>query len=299
MKMKPVPTEALALAQHEVGHWTVAKALGFNAGDIALCVYPMGGRAGHSVISLNEDLTQSNNLASHIENRIQFLFSGLISEAEKNGAKNNEQIALYAKTGGALLHAPIRELLLLLRNIKFGYCEEDLANSQVQSLSDSIFNSSRMQNENNNELKLAESSDEDSATAVDSEVVLKYLSRRIKVLYAGALAESLQIGVVNFDEAAECFEKSAANDAVKIEELVALLYEFTNHSSVNNFEIKSIDDLKEGLWNDTAKIVEEESDMISGLGGRLADDIVECGKLYEFSGDYLNNLPNVVLRFGN
>jgi hypothetical protein len=124
-KMPPAIREhALQIANHEMGHYVVARALGFETGDVTLKVtMDLRHQAGASII-LTRSISSIEEMKEHLESRLIVLFAGAMSQTlpAKHSARK------LGELGAEQDYAKIRELRHLLRNIS--YPDTDAASSE-------------------------------------------------------------------------------------------------------------------------------------------------------------------------
>ncbi|MCR4313473.1 MAG: hypothetical protein NUV58_04450 [Candidatus Roizmanbacteria bacterium] len=108
------------IGQHEVGHYIVARILGFQAGDISLTITDLvGGHIAGSEIELAMGLTTVESIIDYLENRVIVLYAGALAESLTKGRVDNKAAESIRLDGGKDDDAKARELIRLLRNIKF------------------------------------------------------------------------------------------------------------------------------------------------------------------------------------
>jgi hypothetical protein len=137
--------EAQKLARHEIGHWIVARRLGFGAGDVtAKLTFGMGvppiGRDGSSAITLRQDLTSIAETIDYLERRIQVCWAAVIAEAldpHQRRVDVEEACRLAAGQSGQTDAKIARELNQLLRNLKWSTVDGDTL-TQLTTLSDDL-----------------------------------------------------------------------------------------------------------------------------------------------------------------
>ncbi|WP_030129990.1 peptidase M41 [Pseudomonas sp. QTF5] len=137
--MKSMPAAlrdyALQIANHEMGHYVVARALGFETGDVTLKVTMGLTHHGGASITLARSISSIEAMKEHLERRMMVLFAGAMAQTllSKHSPKKhvNEQAAgviLKGEFGAEQDYAKIRELRHLLRNI--AYPDTDTASSE-------------------------------------------------------------------------------------------------------------------------------------------------------------------------
>ncbi|RON17372.1 peptidase M41 [Pseudomonas frederiksbergensis] len=135
-KMPPAMREhALQIANHEMGHYVVARALGFETGDVTLKVtMDFRHQAGASIL-LARSISSIEEMKEHLEGRLIVLFAGAMSQtlstkhsARKFVDKSKATAILNGELGAEQDYAKVRELRHLLRNIS--YPDTDPASSE-------------------------------------------------------------------------------------------------------------------------------------------------------------------------
>jgi hypothetical protein len=95
--------------------------------------------------------------------------------------------------------------------------------------------------------------------------IVEYLEKRIVVLYAGSLAESLVQKKVDGPKAIKFLNSTAKNDYAKVRELARVLAGIA-HPNVGRDEFeKALADNDSRLFNDAAKLIEGNYDVIFDL----------------------------------
>lgn len=130
-----------------------------------------------------------------------------------------------------------------------------------------------------------------------------YLQRRILVLYAGGLAETLVFSApekrVNAQEAHGIIiapDKGAKDDYTKIRELTHVLRNVSENPSDTKDDIATQAQLNAiglKLWQRAIELVELHADVILGLAGNLAGRVTKTKEKFVLAADYLENLPGV------
>jgi hypothetical protein len=95
--------------------------------------------------------------------------------------------------------------------------------------------------------------------------VLEFIEKRVQVLYAGSLAESLSRNKIQFEVADKLLMSTAANDFAKVRELVRM-WVGLKHPDVteSKFEEK-LTKANDRFYNKAAKLVESNADLIVDL----------------------------------
>ena len=134
-KMPPAVREhALQIANHEMGHYVVARALGFETGGVTLTVTMDLRHQGGASINLARSISSMEAMREHLEARMMVLFAGAMGQtlASKHSPKkivdkSKATAILKGEFGAEQDYAKIRELRHLLRNI--AYPDTDPASS--------------------------------------------------------------------------------------------------------------------------------------------------------------------------
>lgn len=119
-----------------------------------------------------------------------------------------------------------------------------------------------------------------------------FIEERILVLFAGAMAESLDEGKVDSKAACDVLTNGGGrNDEGKISEFIHLLinirYAFLDDDAV--FKKAEIDVTKE-LWDKTKALVESYHEVISALAEEINSKVIRGGEEYIFSEEDLQTL---------
>jgi hypothetical protein len=126
------------VAQHEMGHYVVARLLGFRTSDVSIeIIGPMNGHRGEAPVILTERLLSLEDVRCYVRRRIQVLYAGALAETLPPGQSptkrvNIEEAKKIIETAGAGAEqdfAKARELIRILRNIQ--YQNEDIDNDSV------------------------------------------------------------------------------------------------------------------------------------------------------------------------
>ena len=134
-KMPPaIRDHALQIAHHEMGHYVMARALGFATGDVTLKVTMDLRHQGGASITLVRSISSMEDMKEHLEARMMVLFAGAMGQTlaskhspEKLVNKPKAAAILKGEFGAEQDYAKIRELRHLLRNI--AYPDTDPASS--------------------------------------------------------------------------------------------------------------------------------------------------------------------------
>ena len=119
-----VRDRALQIAHHEMGHYVVARALGFETGGVTLTVTKDLRHQGGASITLVRPISSLEAMKAHLEARMMVLLAGAMAQtlpskpsAAKRVDKPKATAILKGEQGAEQDYAKIRELQHLLRNI--------------------------------------------------------------------------------------------------------------------------------------------------------------------------------------
>lgn len=134
--------------------------------------------------------------------------------------------------------------------------------------------------------------------------IISFLRRRIQVLYAGVLGESLTNAGEIDNEAALSLLRGAQgqDDYNKASQLIRLLRNIAFPDDSSEVIVQEhLTLLDRELWNAAADLVHEDQRMIRSLGGRLASELtkVGIGTWVSLSAEELEGLPSIAARFSS
>ena len=119
-----VRDRALQIAHHEMGHYVVARALGFATGGVTLSVTMDLRHQGGASITLARPISSMEAMKAHLEARMMVLLAGAMGQtltSTKLSGKHVDKSKAVAILKGALGaeqdYAKVKELQHLLRNI--------------------------------------------------------------------------------------------------------------------------------------------------------------------------------------
>ena len=144
-----VRDRALQIAHHEMGHYVVARALGFETGGVTLTVTMDLRHKGGATINLVRPISSMDAMRAYLEARIIMLFAGAMAQTLPSapvGAKRVDLSDAAAILNGALGaerdDAKIRELRHLLRNITYpdtGLASSDRIATELKAINDCLW----------------------------------------------------------------------------------------------------------------------------------------------------------------
>lgn len=131
------------IGQHEVGHYIVARILGFKTGSITLTITDLlgGHRAGSEIVP-SCALSGNQEIINYLERRVTVLYSGAHAESLSNGQLNNEYALECVRSGGGVRdYDKVRELIQLIRNLKYPSAStEDEIQCGLSSIESALWN---------------------------------------------------------------------------------------------------------------------------------------------------------------
>ena len=144
-----VRDRALQIAHHEMGHYVVARAVGFTTGGVTLSVTMDLRHKGGATINLVRPISSMDAMRAYLEARIIMLFAGAMAQTLPSapvGAKRVDLSEAAAILNGALGaerdDAKIRELRHLLRNISYpdtGLASSDRIATELKAINDCLW----------------------------------------------------------------------------------------------------------------------------------------------------------------
>ncbi|MGJ7514727.1 peptidase M41 [Pseudomonas baetica] len=149
-RMPPaVRDHALQIANHEMGHYVVARALGFGTGDVTLSVSMDLRHKGGASITLARSITSLPAMTAYLEARIMVLYAGAMAQTlpcaqsrEKRVDQSKAAAILNGAFGAEKDDAKIRELRQLLRNITYpdtGPASSDCITAELTVIHDRLW----------------------------------------------------------------------------------------------------------------------------------------------------------------
>jgi len=119
-----VRDRALQIAHHEMGHYVVARTLGFATGGVTLAVTMDLRHKGGASINLARSISSMESMKEYLESRMMVLMAGAMAQtfpskpsAARRVDKSKATTLLKGEQGAEQDYAKIRELQHLLRNI--------------------------------------------------------------------------------------------------------------------------------------------------------------------------------------
>ena len=149
-KMPPVIRDhALQIAHHEMGHYVVARALGFATGGVTLTVTMDLRHQGGASITLSRPIPSIEAMKEHLEARMMVLFAGAMGQTlsskhlpRRRVDKSEAAAILKGGLGAEQDYAKIRELRHLLRNIDYPGTDpasSDRVTAELKEITDRVW----------------------------------------------------------------------------------------------------------------------------------------------------------------
>jgi len=200
-KMPPsVREHAWQIAHHEMGHYVVARALGFATGGVTLTVTMDLRHQGGASINLARSISSMEAMKEHLEARMMVLMAGAMAQtlpSKPSAAKRVDKLKataiLKGEQGAEQDYAKIRELQHLLRNI--AYPDTDPASgeritAELKAMTDRVWGRTQKIIEDQ-----AETIAELAAALVDGMVLVEQWGRAAdtyEVVFTGPMLERLR-----------------------------------------------------------------------------------------------------------
>ncbi|MHC8312445.1 peptidase M41 [Pseudomonas sp. GT1P32] len=144
-----VHDHALQIAHHEMGHYVVARALGFATGGVTLSVTMDLRHQGGAAITLAHPISSMEAMKAHVEARMMVLMAGAmgqtLSSMHRSGNRVDKTKAvtiLKGSLGAEQDYAKVKELQYLLRNITYPDTDptsSDLIAAELQAMTDRMW----------------------------------------------------------------------------------------------------------------------------------------------------------------
>jgi hypothetical protein len=120
-KLRVEGETALTVARHEMGHFILARALGFKAESVAIEIFQRGGHRGECSLVLNQKIDSMADVRDFLERRAKILCGGVMAESMEKGHYDNTYACKAMMVGGGADqdYAKYREIIWLLRNVRY------------------------------------------------------------------------------------------------------------------------------------------------------------------------------------
>lgn len=104
--------------RHEVGHWYVAKSLGFDVGKISIYFKKEAqyeSHQAHAHMNIHPSLSSIEDIDDYLIRRVSILFAGAMFQS----VSDKRPVEKILDTNGVSDHSKLRELCHILRGIRF------------------------------------------------------------------------------------------------------------------------------------------------------------------------------------
>ncbi|WP_405128679.1 hypothetical protein [Pseudoalteromonas sp. PB2-1] len=106
------------VVRHEIGHWYVAKVLGFDVGEIRIYLKKMAqyeSHEAHAHINIHPSLNKKEDISEYLVRRVSVLWAGVIFQS----VSDKRSVEKILETDCISDHSKLRELCYILRGIRF------------------------------------------------------------------------------------------------------------------------------------------------------------------------------------
>lgn len=200
-KMPPAMRDhALQIAHHEMGHYVVARALGFATGGVSLTVTMDLRHQGGASITLARSISSMDAMKAYLEARMVVLLAGAMGQTlaskhspKKTVDKSKAAAILNGALGAEQDYAKIRELRHLLRNIAYpdtDHASSDGITAELKAITDRVWGRTQKIVE-----ELADTISELAGALVDGMVIVEQWGRAAdtyEVVLTGEMLERLR-----------------------------------------------------------------------------------------------------------
>ncbi|WP_415767763.1 peptidase M41 [Pseudomonas sp. ZB1P45] len=200
-KMPPAMRDhALQIAHHEMGHYVVARALGFATGGVSLTVTMDLRHQGGASITLARSISSMDAMKAYLEARMVVLLAGAMGQTlaskhspKKTVDKSKATAILKGALGAEQDYAKIRELRHLLRNIAYpdtDHASSDGITAELKAITDRVWGRTQKIVE-----ELADTISELAGALVDGMVIVEQWGRAAdtyEVVLTGEMLERLR-----------------------------------------------------------------------------------------------------------
>lgn len=109
------------ICRHEAGHYVIGRCLGFKLDYITIeLLNVVGAHNGEAAVTLPQPIATLDTLRIYAENRVQMLYAGSLAQAlGPSGINNKTAVDILKNQGGKSDYDKVRELVHIIRNIKY------------------------------------------------------------------------------------------------------------------------------------------------------------------------------------
>jgi hypothetical protein len=134
----------------------------------------------------------------------------------------------------------------------------------------------------------------------DADAILRYAEKRVQILYAGALAQTLHNSTTDHRAAVKTLHSiSGKSDYDKAREMIHLIRNIKYPADTGDPEVQGhLDEIDKALWIITRDLVIRESEVIERLAERIIFEVKFLGLKYTINAADINGLLAIEARFG-
>ncbi|MDR6643570.1 hypothetical protein J2X57_002791 [Luteibacter sp. 1214] len=131
------------------------------------------------------------------------------------------------------------------------------------------------------------------------EAFIEWAEKRVQQLYAGVLAQALdEAGKIDFEKATEFAKNGGADDYKKAMVFIHLIRNMQLPVPDSRDELEAqLLAIHQPLWGSAAEVVEQESQLIIGLGCTLGNKVEFTSRLYTLTEEELEDMTELRVRF--
>ena len=132
--------QSLPICRHEVGHYIVAKQLGFKMNGINIKIIDNRGcHDAENNLELYRKLRTMKDILNYLDDRIQILYAGALAQSLSNGAVNTDHAEKYFEYGSDHDQKKALELVEIIRNIRYPDSDENTAIKEIEQIRRELF----------------------------------------------------------------------------------------------------------------------------------------------------------------
>lgn len=135
---------------------------------------------------------------------------------------------------------------------------------------------------------------------MDGAEIIDYCERRVRVLYAGALAQSLtQKDMIDNDKALMCLrDQGGRTDYGRARDLIQLLRNIQHPTTTDRDNInQQLNDIDSRLYNQAAESVQEEVGCIRAVADELVKKVNLSNQTFKLAKEEIDKIPKIRRRF--
>ena len=134
----------------------------------------------------------------------------------------------------------------------------------------------------------------------DADAILRYAEKRVQILYAGALAQTLNNSATDHRAAVKYLHSlPGKSDYDKAREMIQLIRNIKYPADTGDPEVQvHLDEIDQSLWVSTNGLVVRETEVIERLAERIIFEVKFIGMKYTINSADINALPAINERFG-